>query len=637
MHFANPIWLPVGAVVSAILLVLLLRSEYLKSKARLILSGSRTRQAALPVPSRPRRWLRVGVMTLAVAMGFVALARPQRGMHWETTTRKGIDVLLAIDTSKSMDADDVKPTRLERVKLAIRDLVDKFPGDRIGVIAFAGEAFVQSPMTLDHSALLETVSALDTSTIAYGGTNIGRAIDLARTALTTESTHDKAIVLLSDGEDLEGQGLAEAKKAGADGITIDTVGVGSPAGELVPQRDDKGRVVGVMRDEAGNPVRSRLDEAGLQAIASAAHGTYRSLGSDGQGLERLYHDSLAPRAQVDAASRIHRVYNEWFEVPLSIALGGILLDTFLALAWRKRVAGISPALRTTVPVTIAMLLLLVPSLARASVWSAQKAYAAGRFDEAAIEYEAASVRNPKDARLAYNAGDAAYRAQRYDIAEAAFKRALAAADPKLRPHVLYNQGDSLYRLGAKDLGQSREQAIKDWKDSIAAFDRTLKLEPKDADARFNRDFVKRKLKELEDKPPPQPNEKPDPKNGKAQQDKQGANGKDSKSGKDSKNGNDTKNAAGAKKDQPKPGQAAAEKQGKQNGEQAKGQNDPKDQKGNAGAPRGADGKQDTQQGLSAKDARALLNSLRGDERHGLRHQTGTDAGVATDDTPKKDW
>ena len=624
--------------MSAILLVLLLRSEYLKSKARLILSGSRTRQAALPVPSRTRRWLRVGVITLAVAMGFAALARPQKGMHWETTTRKGIDVLLLVDTSKSMDADDVKPTRLERVKLAIRDLVDKFPGDRIGVIAFAGEAFVQSPMTLDHSALLETVNVLDSSTIAYGGTNIGRAIELARTALATEPTHDKAIVLLSDGEDLEGQGLDEAKQAGADGITIDTVGVGSPAGELVPQRDDKGRVVGVVRDEAGNPVRSRLDEAGLQVIASAAHGTYRPLGADGQGLERLYHESLAPRAHLDAASRTHRVYTEWFEVPLSIALGGILLDTLLALSWRRRTARISRALKTTAPVTAAALLLLVPSLAQASPWSAQKAYAAGHFDEAAKEYEAASVKNPKDARLAYNAGDAAYKAGRYDIADAAFKRALAAADPKLRPHVLYNQGDSLYRLGAKELEQSREQTIKHWKDSVAAFDKTLKLDPKDADARFNRDFVKRKLKELEDKPPPQPKDKPDQKDGKGQQDKPSSNGKDSKSGKDSKNGNDSKSGADAKGDQAKtnpPASGANNSQNKQNGAQPK--NDPKGQQGNAGASPGADGKIDSQSGLSPKDARALLNSLRGEERHGLRHNTGTDAGVATDDTPKKDW
>ena len=640
MHFANPIWLPIGAVVSVTLLVLLLRAEHLKSKALLVLAGSRARQAALPIPSRFRRWLRVGVATFAVAMGFVAVARPQMGMQWETTTRKGTDVLLVVDTSKSMDADDVTPTRLERVKLAIRDLVDKFPGDRVGVVAFAGDAFVQSPMTLDHAALLETVNALDSSTIAFGGTNIGRAIDLARSALASEPAHDKAIVLLSDGEDLEGQGLEEAKKAGADHITIDTVGVGSSAGELVPQRNDKGRIVGVARDEEGNPVRSRLDEAGLQAIANAAHGSYRPLGSNGQGLERLYHDSLAPGAHLDAASRTRRVYSEWFGVPLSLALIGIVLDSLLGLSWRKKSSQSLRVSNTTVSVTAAMLMFLAPTLAHASPWSAERAYAAGHFDEAAKEYEAASVKNPKDARLAYNAGDAAYKAQRYDMADAAFKRAFAAADPKLRPHVLYNQGDSLYRLGAKELEQSREQTIKYWKSSIAAFDGTLKLDPKDADARFNRDFVTRKLKELEAKQAPQPKDKPDPKSGSGKQNKPDSNGKDSKNSKDSKDGSQSKDGTGAKGGQPTsspPAPGADGGQGKQNDKQSNGQGAPNGQNGNADASRGADGKRDTQSGLSSNDARALLNSLRGDERHGMRHQTGTDAGVAADDTPKKDW
>ena len=171
MRFAQPLWLLAGAFAVVLLLILRVRSELLTTRAMHVLSGARLVDAKA-LPSRFRRWLRVAVVSFAVAMGFVALARPQKGMQWQTLDRQGTDVLLVVDTSKSMNADDVRPTRLERTKLAVRDLVERFPGDRIGLVAFAGDAFVESPMTLDHDALLETLSAFDTSIIARGGTII---------------------------------------------------------------------------------------------------------------------------------------------------------------------------------------------------------------------------------------------------------------------------------------------------------------------------------------------------------------------------------------------------------------------------------------------------------------------------------
>jgi Ca-activated chloride channel family protein len=457
-------------------------------------------------------------MTLAVAMGFVALARPQKGMQWETLERSGIDLLLVVDTSKSMDSDDVKPTRLERAKLAIRDLVERFPGDRIGLVAFAGDAFVQSPMTLDHGALLESVDALDTSVIARGGTNIGHGIDVAADALATEPGKQKVMVLLTDGEDLEGQGLTEAKRAASSGIIIDTIGVGTPTGELVPFRDAHGATIGVVHDEDGNPVRSHLDEAGLQAIAQATHGAYRPLGADGRGLDRLYDESLAPLTHEVGSSRIRRVYSEWFEIPLGLALLGILFDALLERRWRRfatrRWVGTS-----TAAAAAAFLGLASPLEAHASVQSAVKAYAAGHYDDAAKEFDKESTKNPKDARLAYNAGDAAYRARQYEAAETAFRRALTAADPQLQQRVLYNEGDVLYRLGEAQKPEAREETKAQWKEAIKDYDGAIALNPKDADAIYNRDFVQRKLKALEDKQ----NEEP-------KKDSSGSKGKDDSKG-----------------------------------------------------------------------------------------------------------
>ncbi len=635
MRFANPSWLVIGGISVVILLVLLVRAEHKRTHAIALLMGARILPAHAALPSQFRRWLRVGVVTFAVAMGFGALARPQRGTHWETVDRKGIDLLLVVDTSKSMDADDVKPSRLGRVKLAIRDLVDRFPGDRIGLVAFAGDARVQSPMTLDHAALLETVDALDTSIIARGGTNIGRAIDVATVALASEPGHQKAMVLLSDGEDLEGEGLEEGKKAEAEGIIIDTVGVGSAEGEIVPAKDDRGRVVGVVRDEAGNAVRSRLDETGLRAIAASAHGTYRALGVDGLGLDRLYKESLAARAHVEASSRTRRVYSERFEIPLGLALIGIALDALLGIPWRK----ITWKSRRSAPAAAvaALLLLVVPRPAHASAAEANKAYAAGRFEEAAKEYEAESAKNPKDARLAFNAGDAAYKAKQYDAASAAFKRALTSADPKLQEHVLYNQGDSLYRAGEGHKIDARPQTIEQWKAAVTAYEGALALEPADADARFNRDFVKRKLAELEEKQKQEDKQKQDEKQKQDDTQKQGGD----KGTQDPKDG--SKDGKGAQ-DPKDPGKGQGEKA---KGPAGKG-DDRSNPSANGGPPKPAPAapgggtsppapanEKGDQPGLSPRDARALLGALRGEEHRGAAR--GADAGISNDDPPRKDW
>lgn len=628
MRFAEPQWLLVGFIAVTLLGVLLARGEILTSRALALLEGARLR-ARSASPSRARRWLRVVVATLAVAMGFVALARPQKGMHWETMERNGVDLLLVVDTSKSMDADDVKPSRLERAKLAIHDLVDRFPGDRVGLVAFAGDAFLQSPMTLDHAALLESVDALDTSTIARGGTNIGRGIDVAVDALATEPGRQKVMVLLTDGEDLEGQALTEAKQAAAAGITIDTVGVGTRAGELVPARDSRGAAVGVLRDEDGRPVRSHLDETGLKAIAAAAHGSYEPLGLDGRGLDRLYDRSLAGMTHAETSSRTRRVYSELFEIPLGLSLLGLVVHGLLGRRWRRgpiERRRASTAASAVVAAAAGLLLLAAPGTARASVESAAKSYAAGKWDDAAREFEEESARKPKDARLAFDAGDAAYRAGHYEAAQAAFKRALAGADPRLQEQVLYNEGDALYRAGEPQKPEAREQTIASWKAAIAAYEGAMALDPNDGDARFNRDFVKRKLDALEQQQKQEP-KKDDPKGG--NQDRNGSTDEP----KDSKAGGGGQDAGS----QPQPGE-----NGKPSVPQGQGGAGPAAPPGTTtgkapGAGQGSSPDDTSQPGhLSARDARSLLGALRGEERRGVSH--GTDAGQPPpDDSPRKDW
>ncbi|MGD0679596.1 MAG: VWA domain-containing protein [Polyangiaceae bacterium] len=675
MRFAEPFWLLVGALVVGLLFVLRARSERLTMRAMAALAGARLVNASA-LPSRVRRWLRIAVTCFAVAMGFVALARPQKGMQWQTLDREGTDLVLVVDTSKSMNADDVAPTRLERAKLAIRDLVERFPGDRIGLVAFAGDAFVESPMTLDHDALLETLAAFDTSVIGRGGTDMGRAIDVASAALKSEAGDQKVMVLLTDGEDLESQGQDAAKRAAEAGITIDTVGVGTAAGELVPAKNDQGATVGLMRDENGAPVRSRLDEAGLRAIAQATHGTYRPLGEDGRGLDRLYAESLAPLSHTERSARVRRVYAEWFALPLALSIFGIVLDSLLGWRGRRprpraptsRSPGPRPA-HLAAPAAVALFLLLLPASAHASVQDAEKAYAAGRFDSSAREYEAEHARHPKDPRLSVDAGAAAYRAGHYDAAETAFGQALSTADPKLQQRVFYDLGDARYRLGAATLSDAPEKTIERWKAAIDAYQGALALAPSDKDAAYNRDFVKRKLSELENKQnenKQNENKRNENKQNENEQNenKQNENKQPSKNegagrdaakdsaanaggshepssgspkdgqSKSAENGAETQSPSGTK-----PG-TAADKAARANSARPGGE--PAKPGGQNGAADDAAGRRDGAESgvaaggpLSPRDARALLDSLRNDDRRGASF--GSSAASAGTEPPRKDW
>ena len=648
IHFAEPMWLLVGAITVVALFALLVRAERKRSAALVLLQGARLLPAHTRLPSRFRRWMRVAVVTFAAAMGFSAIARPQVGMHWETSERTGVDVLLVVDTSKSMDVDDVKPTRLERTKLAITDLVAKFPGDRVGLVAFAGDAISLSPLTLDHDALLQTVDALDTATIARGGTNIGRAIDVATAALRTEPGRQKTMILLTDGEDLEGQGLSESKKAQAEGIVIDAVGVGSTNGDLVPSRDDRGRITGVVRDETGAAVRSKLDEDGLRAIAAASDGSYRALGVDGRGLDHLYAEEIAPRAHVELAARTHRVYSEKFAIPLLLALIALLGDAALGLPWPRftRKSRSAKVLTTVLTAAVATAFLFAPRAAHASVSGAEKAYAAGKFDEAAKQYEEESLKNPKDARLAFNAGDAAYRSGHYDAALNAWKRAVPS-DPKLRQHVFYNEGDALYRAGEAHVEDARAETIKSWKESIASYEGALALEPTDADARFNRDFVKKKLAELEEKQKQDEKKKDDDKkkqgDSKSSDDKSGkgdSKSPDDKSGKGDSKSPDDKSGKGDSKSPD--GKSGKGDQGKQNDKPNGTPSSPGQAPPQPTSPQAGNGTTPKPGELSPNEARALLSALRGEEHHGAVRAGSAaafdaDAGAATNEPPRKDW
>src|SRR6202049_1693999 len=228
--------------------------------------------------NRFRRALRFALQLLGLAFALIALAQPRWGYTFQDVQRKGLDLLVAVDTSRSMLSNDVQPNRLERVKLAAQDLIDQSQGDRIGLIAFAGRAFLQAPLTVDYDAAVESINDLDTKTIPEGGTNISEAINLAINTFGKSATGNRALIIFTDGEELSGDAVKVAKEAAEAGVRIFTVGVGTLEGSLIPVTADDGGTAFV-KDSSGQVVKSKLDEKRLREVAQATEGFFLHLGS----------------------------------------------------------------------------------------------------------------------------------------------------------------------------------------------------------------------------------------------------------------------------------------------------------------------------------------------------------------------
>lgn len=316
MTFHSPIWLYAGLIAAIALIAL---AFYSRSKRRDMLSkfaSKRLMPELTRTVSRPKIIAKNTLAFLSVMLIFTALARPQWGYRWEETKTRGIDIIFAIDTSNSMLAEDVKPDRLERAKLSVLDLVNILQGDKIGIVAFSGQAFLQCPLTLDYDAFRMSLEALDTNVIQRGGTNISAAIEEAEVAFASTSNR-KIIVLISDGEELEDSALSAAKKAAENGVVIYTLGVGGANGEFIPVRDASGGTT-LLKDESGNPVKSRLNEKTLTEIAKATGGFYEPLTAD--GMDIIYNEGLKKIPTQELSSRMKQLAIERFQIPLGLAI-----------------------------------------------------------------------------------------------------------------------------------------------------------------------------------------------------------------------------------------------------------------------------------------------------------------------------
>jgi Ca-activated chloride channel family protein len=455
--------------------------------------------------SPARQKIRSACLILAVVGVLLALARPQWHFDWDKIEQRGLDIVVAIDTSKSMLAGDIAPNRLARAKLAALDLMQQARADRLGLVAFAGNAFLECPLTIDDTAFRQSVEALEVNTIPQGGTAIASAINTALTAFK-EKDHYKVLVLFSDGEDNDPalrDALEAAQDAAKQGLRIFTIGIGKPEGELLRVTGANGNS-DYIRDSDGNVVKSHLNEALLQQIAGAtAGGFYLPLRAN--TIDTLYEKGIAPLPKSESKEKLVRRYHEQFHWPLAAAVLLLLAEMFLPERKRKtndlevRSSGFSRSgppeggtpNKTAWATTAVVVLLILPNAVIGSPSSALRQFKAGQYDKALNEYQRLLQIKTDDPRLNFNAGAAAYRMTNYDVALQQFNNVLSAPDLKLQQAAFYNLGNTQYRIGqsAKDLAGMEEA----WQAAIKCYEHAVDLNRNDADAAHNLAFVRKNV------------------------------------------------------------------------------------------------------------------------------------------------
>ena len=323
-------WLPLALPLAWLLFALLRRRRVALSQ---IVDPAMV-SALAPHWNPARAKSRLVLRLLALALLVLALARPQWGFHWEEVRRKGLDLMVVLDTSRSMMASDIKPTRLQQAKWGVRDLLRNLHGDRVGLVPFAGASILQCPLTIDYAAFTMTLDDVYSGIIPRGGTALAQALRTAIAAFPADGAADRVVLLVTDGEDHEGDPLALLPELKGKNIRVYTIGIGTLEGEMVPAGDGQGAY---FKDRQGQIVKTALKEDVLQKLALGTGGTYVRSAPGDTGLERVFNESINSLKRSEQETRTAKIYEERFLWPIAAAL--LLLAWEALLSDRKKTNG----------------------------------------------------------------------------------------------------------------------------------------------------------------------------------------------------------------------------------------------------------------------------------------------------------
>lgn len=585
MDFAEPQWMQLAAVLTPLMVVFLAWAGRRRRAALGRFIRARWMDELTVGVSMARQRWKAALWTAGLACVLVSLGRPLWGYGEAVAQATGRDVVVCVDVSRSMMATDTAPSRLARAKLACYDLLSVAKSDRIGLVAFAGSAFLQCPLALDGEAFRQNVAALDTDIIPEQGTALAAALDEAAEAFSADSGTRKAVILITDGEDHEELAEPAARRLAAAGISLFTVGVGTPKGDLLKGSDPYGNAIFV-KDEDGNPVKSQLNEPLLQRLAEVARGFYLPLQSS-KTMATLYERGIAPMEAVRFSSATVRSRIERFQWPLGVGILLLLLELLLPGASKAAGRVLPPgALGRAVGASVLLVACLNGMPGRAASDEALERYRQGEYDTSRKEYERLAQESPDDFRLRFNAGAAAYKMDDFEGAAGLFEQVLRSPDLELQQKAWYNLGNARFRAGESE--QDPDKKREQWQQALSSFTGALKLNPGDTAAQANYQATRRAIEAIP-QPPPSP---------------QGGKGKDNskedsrQSSKDSKDSKDSQRESGKSKEdrQSKDGQ-----QGAKDGDRSTADPSQADTQGSQGQDAG---KQDPNRGKDGKDGRS---------------------------------
>ena len=474
-RFEDPIYLWLLLLVPVLVLVALI--DHRKRKKQLKAFGDpELLKDLMPDVSAYRPWVKLGLAVFAFALLVVMLARPQMGTKITHEKRNGIEAVIAIDVSNSMMAQDVVPSRLEKSKLLIENLVDHFTHDRIGLVVFAGDAFVQLPITTDYVSAKMFLQNIDPSLVATQGTDIAKAINLSMRSFSQQKDIGKAVIVITDGEDHEGGALEAAKAANDKGVRVFILGIGSTKGAPIPLQEG-----GYLTDRSGQTVLTALNETMCKEIAQAGKGTYIHVDNTNDAQEKL-NDELAKLQRADTQAVIYSEYGEQFQAVCIIVI--ILLIAEILILDIK-----NPKLRnihlfgSKKPMTM-LLLLIVPTLAFAQsdrhfIRTGNKLYRNQNYPKAEVEYRKAMSQNGSNAHAVYNLGNALMMQQKDSAAIVQLENAGKMEANKTRKAMAYHNIGTICQ---------RHQL---YGDAIKAYEEALRNNPNDNETRYNLALCKR--------------------------------------------------------------------------------------------------------------------------------------------------
>ena len=488
MTFAAPIWLYITPAILVIMMAVL--ASGLKQRESLLAQFAAAR--LLPNLTEQANLKRVWIKAILILAGMgsigIALARPQYGVEWTERKARSLDIVFVLDSSKSMLATDLRPNRLERAKYAILDLIDRLESDRIGLVAFAGRAFLQTPPTLDYPAFRESLESIDPSIMTSGGSELGTAIKEAAKAFPSKN-NIKVVVLLTDGEDLGGEGVKAARAAAEVGIKIYAIGIGTPEGEYLRIQNEQGEDEFV-RNAQGEPVRSQLDETTLQGLANATGGNYSRL-SD-RSLDMLYNSVIANLPREERESEMQEARIERFQWALALAC--IFLALEIMIRRRSRWSQLA--------ILVIIFTSSIPSESQASPPSQAQENQAELTAalNANIDSKDESTPEALNARALYNQAHVELTEGHYDAAMSNYSRAIKATqDLTLQRNSLYNMGHASFQIGEAALQQQDfHGAIKQWYAAEDYFKSAHQIDPSDANAATDGLLVEARRKALEE-------------------------------------------------------------------------------------------------------------------------------------------